>query len=174
MAQRVIGEIDLAAEPVSGDHEQRAHKHRKREAKRRRDAERPPESLERFRILAELVREGRQLVELADHKARYALIILGVLNAAVFLVITRAHLTGALSSAVRPWLISALAIYAVLTFLLMLHAIDCRAACEVSRPTICFRDARVSCAGMPLPRATLWPSKQRGVRREWSRSTMKW
>jgi hypothetical protein len=125
VAQREIGGIEPAAEPVSGDHDQRAHKHRKREAKRRRDAERPPESLERFRILAELVREGRQLVELADHKARYALIILGVLNAAVFLVITRAHLTGALSSAVRPWLISALAIYAVLTFLLMLHAIDC-------------------------------------------------
>jgi hypothetical protein len=53
---------------------------------------RPPDSFERFRITAELVAEGRQLVEIADHKARYALIVLGVLNPAVFEVISRPNL----------------------------------------------------------------------------------
>ena len=38
-------------------------------------------SSERFRILIEMVSEGRQVVDLADHKARYALVMMGVLNA---------------------------------------------------------------------------------------------
>ena len=125
MAHRHIEDIDPLAVPVNGDHDRGAHRHRKREEKRRRDAVRPPDSFERFKILAELVAEGRQLVEIADHKARYALILLGVLNAAVYVVITRAHLLTALPPRVRPWLIAALVTYAVLTFLFMLHAIDC-------------------------------------------------
>ena len=125
MAHRDERGIGLAAKPGEHDHDKRERRHRKREEKRRRDAVRPPESFERFRIVAELVSEGRQLVEIADHKARYALIVLGVLNAAVYVVISRAHLLGDQPATLRPWLIAALVIYAVLTFLFMLHAIDC-------------------------------------------------
>ncbi len=77
-----LGGAPLPAARVSADdHDKAARKRRKSEAKLRRDAERPPESFERFRILAELVNEGRRVVELADHKARYALVVIGVLNA---------------------------------------------------------------------------------------------
>src|SRR6266542_7111696 len=69
------------AGPPPDGAEKRARKLQKQEAKRRRDAERPPESFERFRILAELVDEGRQVVEIVDHKVRYALVIIGALNA---------------------------------------------------------------------------------------------
>jgi hypothetical protein len=125
MAHRDDTGLGLVTDPSGRDHDGGAHRHRKRAEKRHRDAVRPPDSFERFRIIAELVAEGRQLVEIADHKARYALIVLGVLNAVVYVVITRAHLMGELPTALRPWLVAALVIYAVLTFLFMLHAIDC-------------------------------------------------
>jgi hypothetical protein len=100
-------------------------KHRKREEKLRHDAERPPRSFERWRILMDVVDEGRRVAELADHKARYALVVMGVLNAGVFLVLSRAHLLSGLSSDLRPWLIGFLVVYAGLTCLFVFHAIDC-------------------------------------------------
>jgi hypothetical protein len=124
MAYLEIAPITTAAVPP-GHHDDSVKKHRKRQEKRRRDVERPPKSFERFRILAELVEEGRQLVEIADHKARYALILLGVLSAGVYVVISRGQLTTTLPPGVRPWFIAALFAYAVLTFGMMLHAIDC-------------------------------------------------
>jgi hypothetical protein len=113
--------IDLAP----GEHGKEAHKRRKREAKQRHDAERPPESFERFRILSELVSEGRQVIELADHRARYALVVMSVLNAFVFLVISRSHLLGELPSSSRTWLIGFIGLYGVLTFLFVFYAVDC-------------------------------------------------
>jgi hypothetical protein len=100
-------------------------KARKREAKLRRDAERPPDSFERWRILSELVNEGRQVVDLADHKARYALVIIGVLNAGVFFLVSRAHLFGDVPPAIKPWMIGFVIVYAGLTFLFVYHAVDC-------------------------------------------------
>jgi hypothetical protein len=111
--------------PISGEHDKEARRRRKREAKLRRDAERPPESFERFRILLELVGEGRQVVDLADHKARYALVVMGVLNAGVFFLMSRSHLFGNLSSGVKPWLIGFIIVYAALTFLFVYYAVDC-------------------------------------------------
>jgi len=68
--------------PVAGESDKQARKRRKREAKIWRDSERPPDSFERFRILMEMIGEGRQVVDLADHKARYALVVMGVLTPA--------------------------------------------------------------------------------------------
>jgi hypothetical protein len=113
-------------QPIRSDHnDKKARKQRKRELKLRRDAERPPDSFERWRILSELVNEGRQVVDLADHKARYALVVMGVLNAGVFFLMSRAHLFGGLPSAVKPWMIGFLLVYAALTFLFVWHAVDC-------------------------------------------------
>lgn len=122
----VLGGAPLpAACPVPGQHERQAGKRRKREAKLRRDAERPPESFERFRILSELVDQGRQVIELADHRARYALVVMSVLNAFVFLVISRSHLLGELPATFRTWLISFIGLYGVLTFIFVFYAVDC-------------------------------------------------
>ena len=113
-------------QPITGEpDDKQARKQRRRELKRRRDAERPPDSFERWRILSELVNEGRQVVDLADHKARYALVVMGVLNAGVFYLMSRAHLFGHLPSAVKPWMIAFLLVYAALTFLFVWHAVDC-------------------------------------------------
>jgi hypothetical protein len=113
-------------QPITGDHDDKqARKQRKRELKLRRDAERPPDSFERWRILSELVNEGRQVVDLADHKARYALVVMGALNAGVFFLMSRAHLFGDLPPEVKPWMIGFLLVYAALTFLFVWHAVDC-------------------------------------------------
>jgi hypothetical protein len=116
-----LPEVDLALE----GHDKQARKHRKQEAKQRRDAERPPESFERFRILSELVDEGRQVIELADHRARYALVVMSVLNAFVFLVISRSHLLGELPPTARTWLIGFIGLYGALTFVFVFYAVDC-------------------------------------------------
>jgi hypothetical protein len=108
-----------------GETDKQARKRHKLEAKRRRDSERPPDSFERFRILMELIGEGRQVVDLADHKARYALVIMGVLNAGVFFLMSRAHLITGVPLAVKPWLMVLLIGYAFLSFVFVLHAIDC-------------------------------------------------
>lgn len=102
-----------------------AHKQRKREAKLHRDATRPPRSLERWRILMDVVDEGRRVAELADHKARYAMVVMGALNAGVFLVLSRANLISDLPPVLKPWLIGSLVAYAGLSCLFVYHAIDC-------------------------------------------------
>jgi hypothetical protein len=120
--EAVLGGAPLP-QPITDDHGDK--KARKREVKLRRDAERPPDSFERWRILSELVNEGRQVVDLADHKARYALVIMGVLNAGVFFLVSRAHLFGEMPSAVKPWMIGFVVVYAAMTFLFVYHAVDC-------------------------------------------------
>lgn len=121
-----LGEAPLPAAGPSGEtDEKETRKHRKREAKLRRDALRPPDSFERFRILAELVNQGRRIVELADHKARYALVVIGVLNAGVFFIISRGHLLADLPQAIKPWLVGVAVIYSALTFIFMYYAVEC-------------------------------------------------
>ena len=110
---------------IEGTHEKHARKQHKREAKRRRDAERPPESFEQWRILSEIVSEGRQVIDLADHKARYSLVVMGVLNAGVFFLMSRSHLLGNVSHGIKPWLIGFMVVYAALTFLFIYYAVDC-------------------------------------------------
>lgn len=107
------------------DGEKAARKHHKREAKLRRDAERLPRSMERWRILMDIVDEARRVVELTDHKARYAVVVMGVLNAGAFLILSRAHLLSDLSPALKPWMIGFLVVYAGLSCLFVFHAIDC-------------------------------------------------
>jgi hypothetical protein len=111
--------------PAASEGEKAARKRRKREERLLRDAQRPPRSLERWRILMDVVDEGRRVVDLADHKARYALVVMGALNAGVFLILSRAHLLPGLSPTVKPWLIGFLIIYAGLSFLFVYHAVDC-------------------------------------------------
>jgi hypothetical protein len=149
-------------------HEARiARKQRKREAKLHREATRPPRSLERWRILMDVVDEGRRVAELADHKARYALVVMGALNAGVLLVLSRANLSSDLPPMLKPWMIGALVAYAGLSCLFVYHAIDC------IRPRW-LRDAvDQGSAGGPEPLGLLyWESigryEERDYRNAWS------
>lgn len=121
----VLGGAPLP-EPIPADAGAKARrKHRKRHARLLRDADRPPKSFERWRIVTEVASELRHVVDLVDHKARYALIILGALNAAVFFVLSRGHAIAALPPLTQPWMVGFLVLYAALTFVFVLYAIDC-------------------------------------------------
>lgn len=50
---------------------------------------------------------------------------MGVLNAGIFFLMSRAHLIATLPQFVKPWLIGALIAYVALSFVFVLHAIDC-------------------------------------------------
>jgi len=170
--------VDERLEAVlGGDHDKHARKRRKREAKQRRDAERPPGSFERFRILSELVDEGRQVIELTDHRARYALVVMSVLNAFVFLVISRSHLLVELPPTSRTWLISFIGVYGGLTFLFVYHAVDClrprrlRYTEQLRKAMKGVRDRSASCIGKVSQATSSTRSGWPGARPAWSSST---
>jgi hypothetical protein len=111
-------------EILATEDEMQAHKRHKLEAKWQRDAERPPESFERFRILTQSVEEARKVIDLVDHRVRYALVIVGVLNAGVFFLVSRGHFLANLAPQLQPWVAGFLVAYAGLTALFVLYAID--------------------------------------------------
>ena len=113
--------------PQPPDEPAEAHdrKGRKREAKRRRDAQRLPDSYERFKILLQVIGEQRHVVDLEDHRARYAMIIMGAINAAVFLVASRVAGNGHLPAALPLWLLGIVLVYVAATMLFILAAVDC-------------------------------------------------
>ena len=98
---------------------------RKRKARLERDAIRPPDSWERFRALLEVVDQERNVVEIADHKARYGLVILGVINTILFVLLARGGGFRSLPQWLEPWLSGLVGLYLVLTFLFVLYAIQC-------------------------------------------------
>ena len=134
------------AEPLNG--RKHAEKHERREQKVREHADRPPEPWERFRILIEAISEGRQVIDLSDHRARYALIVLGVLNAGAFAFVSRAHLLGSLQPTAKIWAVGLLLFYGLLNLVFILHAIDCLRPRPLSRA---LPPAGLPREGSPLP-----------------------
>ena len=64
----------------------------------------PLTAQEQGRHLWEAVNQARRLVELADHKARYALLVMGVVNAGIFILVTRSdHYTSLVPPGTRSW-----------------------------------------------------------------------
>ena len=100
-------------------------KARKREAKLRRDSQRPPDSYERFKIMLDVLGEQRHVVDMEDHRARYAMIIMGAINAALYLVGSRAARSGLLPAGAEPWIVALGVAYAAASVLFLLAVIDC-------------------------------------------------
>jgi hypothetical protein len=119
------GAIATAVDEAAEGNRKRARRLEKAEARIRLQGALPPEPFDRFRIITECISEARQVVDLSDHRARYALVIIGVLNAGVFVVISRAHLLAGMSPAVKSWLVGMIIVYGLLTMAFVLHAIEC-------------------------------------------------
>jgi hypothetical protein len=96
----------------------------RRERKLQREAHRRLEPRDRLRTLTDLVDSERKMIEVADHKARFALVIMGAVNAALLLFATRGRVVESIPEGVRPWLLAVLVPYGVLTFAFLLHAIE--------------------------------------------------
>jgi uncharacterized protein YjiK len=118
-----VSEKPAAAEfPSPADRE--AEKQRKKERKHAADAQRTLDSWERYRALVDALDEGHQLLEIADRKARFALVIMGALNVLTFLLATRTELIEFVPPSWRFGLAIYLAGYALVAVYFFLQAIE--------------------------------------------------
>jgi uncharacterized protein YjiK len=99
-------------------------KRRKKQKKLAEDAQRPLDARERYRALMDALDEGHQLLEIADRKARFALVIMGALNVLAFLLATRTELVGLVPPGWRSGLAYYLVVYAATAVYFFLQAIE--------------------------------------------------
>jgi hypothetical protein len=119
-----VSEPSAPGEKAKSKAEREAEKRRKRESKERLDAKRSLTSWERYRALRDALDEGLELVNLADHKARFAFVIVGALNVALLFAVSRSEILEPIPEALRPWLGAYLALYAVVGVYFFLQAIE--------------------------------------------------
>jgi len=99
-------------------------KWRRKEAKLLAESARPLDPRERYRALVDALEEAQDLVELADRKARFALVIMGALNIAFFFLATRAEIIDYLPLWLRPFLGFYMLLYAAVALFFFLEAIE--------------------------------------------------
>jgi hypothetical protein len=99
-------------------------KRQRKEQKRRVDAVRSLDSWERYRALVDASEEALDLIDIANREARFALIVMGALNAVPLVLISRADALALLSRG-EVYLIAGLFLgYCVLALTIMLRAIE--------------------------------------------------
>jgi hypothetical protein len=99
-------------------------KRQKKEEKHRFDAIRPLDAWERYRALVDASDEAFEVIDIANREARFALIVMGALNAVPLVVIARADTLAVLSRG-EQYLMGALFLgYAVLVLAFILRAIE--------------------------------------------------
>lgn len=91
--------------------------------RRRLDEDRTLEPWERYRALDDTLDHLIEILDAGDHKARFALIILGALNTANFVVATRPELLTGRPLAIEGWIVAYIALYAVFSVWLFRQAI---------------------------------------------------
>ena len=96
----------------------------KRQKKLIKDAHRQLDSWERYRALTDVLDEAIDLVDLADHKARFALIIMTAINAVIFLLGARTDVIKDLPGGVRPWLVAGFVLYILTALYFYFQAIE--------------------------------------------------
>jgi uncharacterized protein YjiK len=115
-----------AREPEKG-RDKKARRERKllrKAEKAARDAHRPLDSWERYRALVDAFEDATDLIDLADHKARFALVIMGALNAVLFIVATRSEFASALPAGLWPWAAAYLVAYVLVALYFFMQAIE--------------------------------------------------
>ena len=107
-------------DPLSADEIKR----RKKEWKRRHDALRTLDAWERYRALVDASEEAFEIIDIANREARFALIVMGALNAVPLVVVSRADAFSVLSRG-EQYVMGGLVLgYAVLVLTFMLGAIE--------------------------------------------------
>jgi hypothetical protein len=99
-------------------------KRRKKEQKRLADATRPLDSWERYRALVDATDEAYELIDISNREARFALILMGGLNAVLLVVATRTDLADSLAAGQRVWFGIAVVAYALLAVYFLIQAIE--------------------------------------------------
>src|SRR3954470_24454743 len=96
----------------------------KKQKKALKDAHRPLDSWERYRALTDVLDEAIDLVDLADHKARFALVIMAALNVVLFFVAVRTDLAKEIPKFFQPFIGVYVLIYALVALYFFLQAIE--------------------------------------------------
>ena len=96
----------------------------RRERRRAYDAERTLDEWERYRALVDANDEAYEQIDVTNREARFALILMGALNAVVLVLLTRAEVLSALSPAERYWVVGLFVGYVVMAIAFLLQAIE--------------------------------------------------
>jgi len=111
-------------EPELADLEGDDKKRLRKEKKRLYDAERTLEEWERYRALVDANDEAFEQIDVTNREARFALILMGALNAVVLVLLTRADALDALTSTERYWVVGLFVGYVVIAIAFLLQAIE--------------------------------------------------
>jgi hypothetical protein len=111
-------------EPELADIEADEKKRLRKQKKRLYDAERTLEEWERYRALVDANDEAFEQIDVTNREARFALILMGALNAVVLVLLTRAEALALLSSSERYWVVSLFVGYVILAIVFLLQAIE--------------------------------------------------
>jgi hypothetical protein len=95
----------------------------KKQVKRLLDGARPLDAWERYRALNDAIGEAYDLIDVSNREARFALILMGGLNAVIVMVGTRVDLMSILQRQQRGWTMTLFAVYAVVAVFFLLEAI---------------------------------------------------
>lgn len=98
-------------------------KQRLKEQKRM-DATRPLDSWERYRALNDTMDEAYELVDIANREARFAVLIMGALNAALYVIGTRTDAVSMIPEAMKPWMAAAFVLYGTVALYFFIAAIE--------------------------------------------------
>jgi hypothetical protein len=110
--------------PLAGTIDEDARRVRRRERKRAHDAERKLDGWERYRALIDASDEAYELIDISNREARFALILMGALNAVVLVLLTRADALSMLPARDRYWLVAMFVAYIVMAVGFLLQAIE--------------------------------------------------
>lgn len=101
-----------------------ARKLGKKQKKLLKDTHRPLDSWEKYRALTDALDEALELVDLGDHKARFALIIAGALNVFLFALGASTDVFDNIPQAFRMAVATLAGLYAVLAIYVLIQAIE--------------------------------------------------
>jgi hypothetical protein len=97
---------------------------KKKEFKRLFDPTRELDGWERYRALIDASDEAYDLIDISNREARFALIVMGALNALPLLLLTKTDIITAMTRFERLWMVTFLIGYAVLLLYFILQAIE--------------------------------------------------
>lgn len=95
-----------------------------KEFKRIFDATRELDGWERYKALIDASDEAYDLIDISNREARFALIVMGALNALPLLLLTKTDVILSMTRAERIWMVSFLIGYAMLLLYFILQAIE--------------------------------------------------
>jgi hypothetical protein len=114
----------LASDDRDPDEERWRARQAEKQKKRLEDETRLLDPWERYRALDDAMDEYYEMLDMANREARFALIIVGALNAVLFVIGTRSTLADSLPQAARPWMGLGLVAYGAVAVHFFFQAIE--------------------------------------------------